>query len=157
MIHNNNYFINFMERFDFPEEAKNCFNDLTEKLDSDSVMGNKYDEILNEYMYPVANEEIRPSLNGITKLAEENNINPYSLHCVFLIHCAEILEPRYEEAGISKEVYWDTMADIKYKLKECIDCEEVPGIFVADWYNGFHDMTRFAYGRFQYEMREFDE
>lgn len=157
MIHNNNYFIGFMERFDFPDEAKKCFNDLTKMLDSDSDFGKKYDDILNEYMYPVASEEIRPSLNELTKLAENNKINVYSLHCVFLIHCAEILEGRYEEAGISKEIYWDSMADIKYKLKECMDCEEVPGIFVADWYNGFHDMTRFAYGRFQYEMREFDK
>ena len=157
MIHNNNFFIGFMERFDFPDEAKKCFNDLTKMLDLDSDFGKKYDDILNEYMYPVASEEIRPSLNELTKLAENNKINVYSLHCVFLIHCAEILEGRYEEAGISKEIYWDSMADIKYKLKECMDCEEVPGIFVADWYNGFHDMTRFAYGRFQYEMREFDK
>lgn len=157
MIHNNNYFIDFMERFDFPVEAKECFDALTKKLDAEKEIGEKYDEILSEYMYPVANEEIRPTLNELTKLAEDNGINVYSLHCVFLIHCAEILEPRYEEAGISKEIYWDTMADIKYKLIECINCEEVPGIFVADWYNGFHDMTRFAYGRFQYEMREFSE
>ncbi len=157
MIHNSKYFVDFMERFDFQEEAKDCFNALTRRLDSEAALSEKYDAILNEYMHPVANDEIRPSLNELAKLAEENGINVYSLNCVFLIHCAEILEGRYEEAGIDKSIYWDTMADIKYKLTECINCEEVPGIFVPDWYNGFHDMTRFAYGRFQYEMREFDE
>ena len=52
---------------------------------------------------------------------------------------AFVIKNIYIQAGISKEIYWDSMADIKYKLKECMDCEEVPGIFVADWYNGFHD------------------
>lgn len=157
MIHNNAYFIDFMERNDFTEESKICFSEINKKLDSETHLGEKYDAILNEYMYPVANDEIRPSLNALAKLAEENGINVYSINCVFLIHCAEILKERYEEAGIAENIYWDTMADIKYKLTECINCEEVPGIFVPDWYNGFHDMTRFAYGRFQYEMREFDE
>ena len=157
MIHNNKYFIDFMERFDFTEESKKCFSSIAERLDSESALGEKYDSILNEYMYPVANDEIRPSLNELEKLAKDNGINVYSLNCVFLMHCAEILKDRYKEAGIAENIYWDTMADIKYKLTECINCEEVPGIFVPDWYNGFHDMTRFAYGRFQYEMREFDE
>ncbi len=156
MIHNNQFFINFMEKYNFPEEAKKCFLSIGEKLDSETDLSEKYDTILNEYMYPEA-DELRKALNDLTKLAEDNGINVYSIHCVFLIHCAEILKGRYEKAGINEEIFWDTMADIKYKLKECMDCEEVPGIFVADWYYGFFDMTRFAYGRFQYEMREFDE
>lgn len=157
MIHNNQYFIDFMERFDFTEESKECFSSIAKKLDSEATLSEKYDAILNEYMYPVANDKIRPSLNELAKLAEENGINVYSINCVFLMHCAEILKDRYKKAGIAENIYWDTMADIKYKLTECINCEEVPGIFVPDWYNGFHDMTRFAYGRFQYELREFDE
>ena len=75
MIHNNKYFIDFMERFDFPAEAKECFDLLTKKLDAETSLGEKYDSILNEYMFPVANEEIRPSLNELTKLAEENGID----------------------------------------------------------------------------------
>ncbi len=62
MTHNNKYFIDFMERYDFPQEAKDCFIALADRLDSDADLGNKYDEILNEYMYPVANEEIHPTL-----------------------------------------------------------------------------------------------
>ncbi len=60
------------------------------------------------------------------------------------------------ERGLSEQLYWDTMADMKYKLIECIKCEEVPGTFVAGWYNGFFKLERFCYGRFQFEETDYD-
>ena len=47
------------------------------------------------------------------------------------------------------------MADLRCKLIECIKCEEVPGTFVAGWYNGFFKLERFAYGRFQFEESDY--
>ena len=45
---------------------------------------------------------------------------------------------------------------MRWKLRECMDCEEVWGTFVPHWYRGFFEMTRFGLGRFQFEKTDFD-
>ena len=61
----------------------------------------------------------------------------------------------YAREGISDEIYWDTMDDLRCKLLECKEVEGVWGIFVAPWYSGFLAMTRFALGRMQFELTTF--
>ena len=45
MIHNNKYFIDFMDRFDFPAEAKECFDLLGE------IIGTTYKEELVDEIF----------------------------------------------------------------------------------------------------------
>ncbi len=154
MIHNSQFIKDFMNRYSYPEEAQKVFLEIGSRLDSESDFAEEFDGIVNEFMFPTA-DDLGEALEKVTKLAEEKNINEYSLHFVFLLNCLPILKERYAEAGLSEELFYNTMADLGYKLKECMDCEEVSGTFVAGWNHGFFDMTRFTYGRFQYEIREF--
>ncbi len=66
-------------------------------------------------------------------------------------------EGRYAEAGIGEDIFYNTCDDLRCKLGECIECEGVPGTFVASWYNGILAMEIFGLGRFEYELWEHDE
>lgn len=150
MLHCNDYILNFMKYYDYPEIAVKEFTRVEKRLDDEPEFGEKMDKLVEEYMYPEA-DEIGPVLDKVTVLAEEYGENEYTLHFVFIMNCTPILRERYKEINMPDEIFWDTMADMKCKLMECIKCKEVPGTFVGGWYNGFFRLGRFAFGRFQFE------
>ena len=75
--------------------------------------------------------------------------------CLLLGACPALRE-RYAEKGIDEAIFWKSIEDMRWKLRECMDCEEVWGTFVPHWYRGFFEMTRFGLGRFQFEKTDFD-
>ncbi len=156
MKHYTQFFADFMSRYNYPDVAVETFTRVLKRLDDEKDLGDKMDELVISYMNSET-EEINPYLDKVTKLAEEYGENEYTMHFIFLLLCTPILKENYEKVGIAEYLYWDTMDDLRCKLKECIDCEEVPGIFVAGWYNGFFKLERFAYGRFQYEISQCGE
>jgi len=58
-------------------------------------------------------------------------------------------------ADLTDELFWDTIADLKFKLIECHDVYGIWGTFVASWYPWFYTMHRFKLGRLQYEAVHF--
>lgn len=94
---------------------------------------------------------VREALAEARNVCAGSGISEHSVDLLLTVRSLPYLHKQYRDKGISDEVFYDTMDDIRYKIKECIECKGVVGIFVAWWYDGFFDMTRFAYGRFQYE------
>ncbi len=66
-------------------------------------------------------------------------------------------ERRYIDKGISYDVYYNTMSDLRYKVEECKLVKGFPGCFVADWFIKFFRLERLAFGRLQFEIIEFGE
>lgn len=104
--------------------------------------------------YPRENRLVS-NLKKANGLSGETGIDGYTLELFMLLHCWEILKERYKEKGISMKIFRDTLQDMKCKLLECREVYGINGIFVGEWYDGFFDMTRFALGRLQFEMRKF--
>ncbi len=154
MLHYTEFIADFMNRYDYPAEAIETFTRVLKRLDEDKEFGDKMDKLVEGYMYPWA-DNMQEYLNGVIELSKEYNENECTLDFVFLLLCTPIVYERYKEKGIPEETYWDTMADMRCKLIECIKCEEVPGTFVAGWYHGFFKLERFAYGRFQFEETDY--
>lgn len=154
MLHYTEFIADFMNRYDYPAEAIETFTRVLKRLDEDKEFGAKMDKLVEGYMYPWA-DNMQEYLNGVIELSKEYNENECTLDFIFLLLCTPIVYERYKEKGIPEETYWDTMADMRCKLIECIKCEEVPGTFVAGWYNGFFKLERFAYGRFQFEETDY--
>lgn len=154
MVHNSQFIQDFMAHYEYPEEAVTLFTEVLEKLDTDKTFGKAFDLLKEKFDYHTSrlNEKI---LEPLTFMAKFKGINPYTLHFVFLLCLTEDLKRQYTLLGIDEKYYWDTMADLKYKLMECIECQQVPGTFVAGWYDGFFRLDRIAYGRFQYELSDF--
>ncbi len=66
------------------------------------------------------------------------------------------LREMYAERGIDDGIWHDTVSDLKFKLEECKHVRGVCGMFVAFWMPGWFKMTRFALGRLQFEVVDFN-
>lgn len=154
-MHVNGFLVDFMDRFNYPDEAKSTFLRVSERLDGEKEFGDAFDSAVNGYMFPQAGD-LNAALEKVTALAEKYGENKYTLHFVFLLNCAPILRERYLENGYSEELFYAAADDFRCKLLECIECKGVPGTFVADWNRGFFELDRFALGRFQFEKRTYD-
>ncbi len=83
-------------------------------------------------------------------------IHEYTAELLLYMVLSETLRERYRERGIDDALFYDTMCDLRYKLEECKAVKGIVGTFVASWFAGFFELTRFAVGRLQFEVVPFD-
>lgn len=152
MMHND-FFDLFCERFFDDNVNKELFK-VIDKVDSSSGVSDRYREIIDYFMYPQASG-IKEVVNMLMVLSKDMDVNDYTLNTVFFISCSEILRERFKEAELSDELFWDTIADIKYKTYECIFCKDTVGIFVPEWFGSIFSMELLQFGRFQFHKVEF--
>ena len=134
----------------FPAEAVTCFVGLQGNLASNPAFAETLEELVTLFCQDNTTHlgDIIPKVEA---LAVQHGENPYTLDLVYIMHCAYYTRIRYRESGLSEELFWDSMTDLRYKLLECMTCKNVPGTFVAAWNEGFLRLGRFSLGRFQYE------
>ena len=139
----------------FPADAAKVLLGVEEALDGDPVFAAKFDTLVHNYMV-AGSIGLDTALDGIRDLSAKYGVNEYTLDLVYIMNLTEILKARYAEQGIDEKIFWKGADDLRCKLLECIEVKGVPGTFVAGWNNGFLKMTRFAYGRFQFEESTYD-
>ena len=88
-------------------------------------------------------------------IAEETALHPYTVELLIFICLSRHLKALYAEKDLSPTIYRDSMLDLKWKLIECKLVKGICGSFVAAWFPGFFDLTRFALGRLQFEIVNF--
>lgn len=87
--------------------------------------------------------------------AEETGLQEYTLELLIFLCMTKKAGERYRQRGLAPEIFRESMLDLRYKLEECKAVYGIVGSFVAGWFPGFFDLTRFALGRLQFEMRDF--
>lgn len=155
MQHDAKFMRYMMERYQYPEIAVREFSRLLDRMEQEPEFGAAFDAIVFSYMFPTVEKNIKDALEKIDALGEQYGVHEDTMEFLFLLACTPILKERYENAGLPEQVFWDTMDDLRCKLLECIKVKGIPGTFVGGWYGGFMRMTRFAFGRFQYEINSF--
>ena len=83
-------------------------------------------------------------------------VRSYTSELLLFICLSRKLRERYEEKGIDLSIWHDSMLDLRYKLDECLAVYGICGSFVAGWFPGFFNLTRFALGRLQFELWDLD-
>lgn len=154
MSHLTPYIREVFERHSYPEEAVKLFTEFELALDSNPAVAEIFDPMVENYMDSRMN--LGDALKQAAALGKILGFKEQTSEFMFVLNCTELLRQNYILAGIPDEIFWNSQADLKYKLMECIECEGVPGTFVAGWNNGYLRMRRFAYGRFQYELSTYD-
>ena len=94
-------------------------------------------------------------IREISLLSQEAGASANGVRMVFFLYCAIPLRQEYEKRGLSEDLYFETLQDLRYKLLECRALYGEWGTFVPDWYRRFYTCERFALGRLQYEPIEF--
>ncbi|MBQ8840138.1 MAG: DUF5596 domain-containing protein [Clostridia bacterium] len=109
----------------------------------------KYQDNINLDYY---NEII---VNGAQKIAEIVGIHTYTIELLVFMCLSKYLKQLYIEKGIDLSIFEKSMCDLKYKMDECKAVKGIVGSFVAWWFPGFFNMTRFGLERLQFELTEF--
>ena len=149
------HFYEVERQLGLPEEATAALEAAAAKIEAYPRAREKFDALLEAHLFPAA-RDFKACFAALKKLSMGCGIKAYTLNFVFLIVAAEIMHTRYRERGLPDELFWDTLMDLKYKHRECVNCKGVHGIFVPGWYQGFYALRRFALGRYQYDMNTFD-
>lgn len=141
----------FMTRTDFPADACGVFRDIHTRLHENESAGKAFDAVCTLYDFGVRREV----LAVLDRIAEQIGVTNYAIELFFFMYLADALRTRYEAADLDEQIYWDSMTDLRAKLLECQDVYGIWGSFVASWFFGFFEMTRFALGRLQFEIETF--
>ena len=86
------------------------------------------------------------------QISKITGIHNYTVELLIFICLSKHLKQIYIEQGIDMQIFHDSMLDLKWKLEECKAVRGICGSFVAPWFPGFFDLTRFALGRLQFEL-----
>ncbi|WP_455193934.1 acyltransferase domain-containing protein [Eubacterium ramulus] len=148
--------IAFSKEHEFPEKA---VESLSKSLSL--IIGNKH-------LYHVFSEWEQkywknPDLDYVLlqktleDLDGEKGISKYTFDLLFMIGISRRTWELYQERGISREIFHDSMADMHWKLLECHRMYGIWGTFVMHWFPWWFQLKRFALGRLQFELIAFDD
>jgi len=151
---NGKYLNEFMSEFSFPEESRGPLNDAYTALTDNAIAKNVYFGILDEYDTNM-NCDFAVIGQKINDIAVTVGISPMTVNLLVLIGLSLIARKYYESFGIPKEIWKNSMYDIKYKLTECKLIYNTWGNFVFQWYAGFFRLYRFGLGRLQFDLIKF--
>ncbi len=150
------YLIDFLKEFDYPEEARAELVEAYGMIESDEFAKNELDDFIRMY-----DETEKPDYNNIfgrtQKMADSSGAHKYKIELLIFIFFSKKLKERYIEKGIDLSIWHNSVLDLKYKLLECKAVKNIWGAFVAWWFPGFFDLTRFALGRLQFETSKYDQ
>lgn len=153
MVELKNHLLFFMERYVFPQDAKETFLDAFDTIFKNQDTAKEFADILEEY-----NKNIHCSyqqmIENAIKIGEKLGIHSYTISLLLFIFLSKKLRENYVARGISEEIFDNSVNDLYYKLIECRLVYGINGTFVASWFSGFFNMTRFALGRLQFEIVE---
>ena len=144
------YFHEFAARYEFPEESVNEIILNYEKVADLKEFGALLDDFYKASH--ISSSELQGALN---KMSEEKGINPYTLYLIFFMCLSPRMKKEYEKAGIPEEIYFETAADLKYKLMECLKVDKVVGVSPFHWHCVVFRMRVLGMGRMQYEINTY--
>ncbi len=142
-----------MNKLDFPMEAIDCFNVCLEKVNENKEVTALFKTAEEKVFFSEDNVEYYPY---IEKAAEILGENVHTVNMVFWLLCTIPLKETYKKNNLSDEMYYDTVSDFKAKLNECKKMHDVWGTHVT-WFAPFFKLKRFAFGRLQYDIYEWDQ
>ena len=147
----------FCALLDFPQEITQDIVALEEKVSSQ--LG---DRILNlakaTLREGITNEEFLQLLREAQSCGKEIDEHEFRMQMVFAYYCFALLEEKYDQAGLPKELYNETVQDFRFRVYECREVYHFNGIFVAWWYWIFCNLSLHKLGTMEFErtVADFD-
>lgn len=144
-----------MESLSFPENAQAELLSSLDKMLNDNDAANELDALMSMYDesefcdYAGMLERIELAGKGV-------GVHEYTAQMLLYLSLSERLKERYIERSIDLDIFYDSLKDLSYKLEECHLIYNIVGSFTKNWFYGFYNLTRFALGRLQFEIRQYD-
>ena len=141
-----------MEQLMFPIEAQSVFIDAMDIISVDSGATSWLKDLIEQYEISEDSFDYKGMLLEWEAIGTELGIHQHTMAMLIFLCLCVPLRNRYLVRGLDLKVWHDSIMDLRYKLEECRLVQGTVGTFVAPWYSGFFDMTRFALGRLQFEI-----
>lgn len=132
---------------------------LFDKIGFTDVMIKEYEKhknLIDDKFEVLAKETVFNNISMLESCLKARSIVPsvskYTIDLMFILECTGYLLIKYRENNIPDDMFYNSMLDIYCKTQECIKVKNVFGIFVAEWFDGFFKLKRFAFGRLQYDI-----
>lgn len=138
----------------FPEEAVQTMLDAWDKIMACPASGTYFEQWLAAYEKDI-HMNYEAALLDMDKAAEAAGVHKYTAELLFFLCLSRHLREIYRVQGMDTVIFHDSCMDMKWKLMECQKMYGIWGSFVAFWFPGFFEMTRFALGRLQFELINF--
>lgn len=149
------YLLSFFEAFAYvPEDAQvllGAYDRITEDAEAYAL----WQEALALYDADMFCDYIK-ILELADAVADRLEMNVYTLELLIFVCLTPKAAEYYRQKGLDEALFHNTMLDLRYKLEECKAVYGIVGSFVARWFRGFFNLTRFAFGRLQFEIIQFD-
>lgn len=148
------YLVNFLNEFNYEQkdasELISAYDKIVENKEAKSLLDNVL-KTYEENIFCDYGELIKMA----GKMAELTGLHTYTTELLIFMCMSKHTKKLYEERNIDMQIYKDSMLDLKWKLDECKLVKGICGSFVAGWFPGFFNLTRFALGRLQFEVINF--
>ncbi|MBQ2809257.1 MAG: hypothetical protein IJF11_00010 [Clostridia bacterium] len=149
-----NYLIELMNELDFDKEAQDSLLADFAKIEANEQAKAEFYECIASYEANI-NTDYGVLLTNAEKAGEKVGVHKYSAGLLVFMCMSKHLKECYKKEGIDLQIWHDSMLDLKWKLWECKAVKGMWGSFVAWWFPGFFNMTRFALGRLQFDFAKY--
>ena len=149
------YLNDFMTKWQYEDEDKAFLLDAFDKIWAKAEAKAEFERILGVYEANIKCDQYKEILVPAQNAGYLANVHKYTSGLLIYMCMTKHLKKLYEERGIHDQIFYDSMLDLRYKLEECKVVRGMVGSFVAWWFPGFFDLTRFALGRLQFEVVKF--
>ena len=141
-----------MVRLDFPADAQAELLAALDRIGGDAVAAAWLERLMAQYDASAESCNYRQMLGDMQAMGQALGLHEYTVSLLLYLCLGERLRLRYAERGIDEAIYTASMMDLRCKLEECRLVHGVVGSFVASWFAGFFNLTRFTLGRLQFEV-----
>ncbi len=143
--------IDLMRRLAFPDDSIVNISDTLHKILNDIDSAAIFEGLIKSYDESERCDYLK-LFDDMKALSQKLGIHEYTGNMILLLAMCDGLKKRYAERGLSEDIFYNTVADLKYKNEECRLLFGINGTFVAPWFPGFFMLERFALGRLQFEI-----
>lgn len=147
----------FCTLLDFPPEITQDIVALEQKVSG--ALGDRMLKLAKDTLKDgITNEEFQALLKAAQSWGKEIGEHEFRMQMIFAYYCFALLEEKYEQAGIPKEIYNETVQDFRFRVYECREVYHFNGIFVAWWYWIFCNLALHKLGTMEFErtVADFD-
>ena len=148
------YLVMFFETFGYPEEARGTLLAAYDAIIALPEQKTQFEALLRRYEDDI-NCDMNRMIDEAGLIAQAAGVHEYTAKLLLFICMSRTLREYYRREGLDGEIWHTCMWDLKYKLIECRLVHGVWGSFVAGWFCGFFRLTRFGFGKLQFELIPF--
>lgn len=145
------YLIEFFDEFSYEKSDADFLLSVYDKIIQNFEANNFWHSALTLYENDI-NCDFKAILNSADNISEKISIHKYTTELLVCICLTKQLKSEYVARNIDLDIFHNSVLDLRYKLDECKLVKGIVGSFVADWFYGWFNMTRFALGRLQFDM-----